>query len=96
MIVIVATFLMVLERNTIGRYILSLLPEKQGNYMRNHYSETQHVFTAWLKATLILSASIFAMTYIGLLGIHYFFGIDTDRAFTLAIIGGIMEFIPYV
>ena len=95
-IVIVSTFLMVLERHAIGSYILSLFSEKHGKSLRNHYKETQHVFTAWLKATLILSLSIFSMTYIGLLVIQYFFDIDTERAFTLAIIGGIMEFIPYV
>lgn len=36
------------------------------------------------------------MTYIGLTIVQYVFGFQVDQAFTLALISGIMEFIPYV
>ncbi len=95
-ITIVSTFLMVLERRALGRYILSLFSRRHSEMLERHYRETQRVFTSWLKATLILSLSIFLMTYVWLTMVRWVFDIDTERTFTLALIGGIMEFIPYV
>ena len=45
---------------------------------------------------LILSMSIFAVTYIGLSLVELIFDISLGKTFTLALISGIMEFIPYV
>ncbi len=87
---------MVLERKNIGRFLLDILPSSLSHYLTGHYRSIQDVTTAWIKATLILSVSIFATTYIGLILVKWIFGFDTEQAFTLAIIGGIMEFIPYI
>lgn len=93
-IIIISTFLMLLERGAIGSYILKIIPPDMQHYIENHYAQVQAIFTSWMKAMLILSASIFAVTYIGLF-ILELFGISTEKTFTLALIGGIMEFIPY-
>lgn len=85
---------MLLEREVIGRYILKIIPSDMQYYIENHYAQIQTIFTSWMKAMLILSASIFVVTYIGLF-ILELFGISTEKTFTLALIGGIMEFIPY-
>jgi predicted PurR-regulated permease PerM len=45
---------------------------------------------------LILSLSIFTITYISLTIVELVFGFDTGRTFTLALISGVMEFIPYI
>lgn len=45
---------------------------------------------------LILSFSIFFITYISLTLVEFIFGFDTGRTFTLALISGVMEFIPYI
>jgi predicted PurR-regulated permease PerM len=45
---------------------------------------------------LILSLSIFFITYISLTLLELIFDFDTGRTFTLALIGGVMEFIPYI
>jgi predicted PurR-regulated permease PerM len=45
---------------------------------------------------LVLSFSIFFITYVSLTLVELVFGFDTDRTFTLALIGGVMEFIPYI
>lgn len=95
-LVAVTTFLMVLERKRIGSFILDIAPTTVEKYLHAHYTSIQQVTTAWIKATLILSASIFTATYIWLTLIDWIFDIDTDQAFTLAVIGGIMEFIPYI
>jgi predicted PurR-regulated permease PerM len=107
-LVAITTFLMVLERKRIGRFLLDIAPDNIEKYLQSHYLSIQSVTTSWMKATLILSVSIFVTTYLWLhllefimnLGfMHDFLGIEEfsiDQKFTLAIIGGIMEFIPYV
>jgi predicted PurR-regulated permease PerM len=95
-LVAITTFLMVLERKRIGQFLMDISPASLDHYPTGHYRSIQHVTTAWIKATLILSVSIFATTYIGLMLVKWIFGFDTEQAFTLAIIWGIMEFIPYI
>lgn len=104
----IMTFLMVLERRSIGNFLLSLTPKNFDTYLKNHYRSIQQVCNSWIKATLILSISIFVVTYLGLSLLEY--GLNTtfiqdllhiepftiDNKFSLALIGGIMEFIPYI
>jgi predicted PurR-regulated permease PerM len=92
----VTTFLMVLERRSIGNFILEISPNNLDIFLRTHYKNIQNVCTAWIRATLILSLSIFSITYIGLSLVEMVFGFSTEKTFTLALISGIMEFIPYV
>jgi predicted PurR-regulated permease PerM len=99
---------MVLERRHIGKFIMDIAPDGIEHYLHKHYQSIQDVTTSWIKATLILSLSIFATTYIGLhvmeliMNMDFMrelFGIEAfsiEEKFTLALIGGIMEFIPYV
>jgi predicted PurR-regulated permease PerM len=104
----IMTFLMILERREIGTFILSLTPPYWDKSLRSHYASTQHVCNSWIRATLVLSLSIFLITYLGLHLLEFLlnlsfiqstFGIESfgiEKKFTLALIGGIMEFIPYV
>ena len=92
----ISTFLMVLERKTIGNELMSIIPTAARKYVANHFLQIQHVFTTWMKAMLILSGSIFCITFIGLSIIEGIFWFSLGKTFTLALIGGIMEFIPYV
>ena len=50
---------MILERNAIGKYILESVSEEKKVFLRNHFTKTQLVFTAWMRAMLILSLSVF-------------------------------------
>lgn len=95
-LIAITTFFMVLERKRIGDFILEAVPDNITVYLNKHYYQIQDVCTAWIKASLILSVSIFATTFIGLHIVQFIFGFDTERTFTLAIISGIMEFIPYI
>lgn len=104
----IMTFLMVLERRKIGNLILSLAPEHFDMYLKNHYRSVQDVCNSWIKATLILSVSIFIVTYLGLSLLEFMLNTDflqnllqikpfeIENKFSLALIGGIMEFIPYI
>lgn len=87
---------MAIERKSIGNFILDILPENIEIYIVHHYKEIQSTLNAWIKAMLILSFSIFFITYISLTLVELIFNFDTNRTFTLALIGGVMEFIPYV
>lgn len=95
-LIAVMTFSMVIERHQIGKFILEILPDQIEVYLRRHYGEIQQTLNAWIKAMLILSMSIFFITYISLTIIEFIFGFSTGRTFTLALISGVMEFIPYV
>lgn len=92
----IITFFMILERNSIWEVFLNLTPEKYEDYFRRIYKKIQIVCISWIRATAILGFSIFAMTYIGLTIAELIFGFNTESKFTLALISGIMEFIPYI
>ncbi len=104
----IMTFLMVLERREIGKFLLSFAPDNFDIYLRNHYRSVQNVCNSWIKATLILSVSIFIVTYLGLSLLEFTLNTELVRnlldiesfqienKFSLALIGGIMEFIPYI
>jgi predicted PurR-regulated permease PerM len=95
-LIAITTFLMALERKNIGSFILSMAPNSIETYLIRHYRDIQSTLNAWIKAMLILSLSIFTITYIGLTLVEVIFGFDTGRTFTLALISGVMEFIPYI
>lgn len=96
LLIAISTFLMVLERKTIWKYIIESVSKEQGAFLTVHFAKTHLVFTAWMRAMLILSISIFAVTYIWLSLVEFIFDISLGKTFTLALISGIMEFIPYV
>lgn len=95
-LIAVMTFSMALERRRIGQFLLDIMPSNIETYLTEHYREIQNTLNAWIKAMLILSFSIFFITYISLTLVEIIFNFDTNRTFTLALIGGVMEFIPYI
>ena len=53
------------------------------------------VLGSWLKGQLILSLCLFILTLVGLFALRLF-GVNIDNIFTLALIAGLMEFIPFI
>jgi predicted PurR-regulated permease PerM len=94
-LIAIMTFSMALERQRIGQFILDIMPDTIESYLMTHYRDIQFTLNAWIRAMLILSLSIFTITYISLTIVELIFGFDTGRTFTLALISGVMEFIPY-
>lgn len=92
----ISSFFMILERKDIAQFLLNIAGTKGKNYLTRNYPQIETICISWIRATAILSMSIFFMTLIGLTLIQFIFGFDTNNAFTLALIGGIMEFIPYI
>lgn len=89
-LVLVLTFYMVVEENAVKKLIWSVAPEKHQVYIMHLVNRMQQKIGLWLRGQLILSLSIFVLTYIGLLilGVKY--------ALVLALIAGLLEFIPYL
>jgi predicted PurR-regulated permease PerM len=104
----IMTFLMILERREIGMFLLSLAPSRYDGILKSHYISVQNVCNSWIRATLVLSLSIFLVTYTWLYVLEFLLNSDLigwalgiapfsiEKKFTLALIWGIMEFIPYV
>lgn len=96
MLVIIMSFLMSLERKAIGKFLLEVIPSKFHQYIKSRFHSTQKIIGHWMKWQLILGGSIFIVTFIGLSVCQWIFDFDTERVFTLALIAGLMEFIPYI
>lgn len=63
----IATFFMILERHSIGQLFLDITPDHAEEYIKYIFKKIQEVCISWIKASLILSLSIFILTYIGLI-----------------------------
>jgi predicted PurR-regulated permease PerM len=96
LLIAIMTFSMALERVRIGQFVLDIMPDSIESYLVSHYRNIQDALNAWIRAMLILSCSIFAITYISLTLLELVFSFDTNQTFTLALIGGVMEFVPYI
>ncbi|MDD2916847.1 MAG: AI-2E family transporter [Candidatus Gracilibacteria bacterium] len=91
----VFTFFMSLERHAIREFIHTILPGNIRMYVLKREGSFLQVLSSWMRGQIILCASIFGLTLIGLLCLKLF-GIHIDDIFTLALIAGLMEFIPYI
>lgn len=93
--IVVFTFFMSLERRTIKGFLYEILPDTVTTYLRSRENDFLRVLSLWIRGQLLLSLSIFALTLLALASLRLF-GIRLDGIFTLALIAGMMEFIPYI
>ncbi|MDD4332775.1 MAG: AI-2E family transporter [Patescibacteria group bacterium] len=89
-LVLVITFYMAAEENALKKIIWSIAPEHHQPYILKLVNRMQIKIGLWLRGQLILSLIIFVLAFSGLsiLGVRY--------ALVLALIAGIIEFIPYL
>jgi predicted PurR-regulated permease PerM len=92
----IMTFLMVLERRSVGKLILDIAPERVRTYMIRHYADVGHILTSWIRGQIRLGVIIFSVVLIWLYVIELVFDVSSGRIWILALIAGIMEFIPYI
>lgn len=95
MMIGIFTFFMSLERMAIKTFLYKIAPDNLWKYLIQRESSFIHVLSSWMKGQIILCATIFWLTLIWLLGLQIF-GIKIESIFTLALIAGLMEFIPYI
>ena len=93
--VVVFTFFITFERRAIRVFLYDILPGRVSKYLRSREKDVSRALSAWIRGQILLGLSIFALTFASLL-ILRLFGIHLDGTFTLALIAGLMEFIPYV
>lgn len=89
-VVLIITFYGLVEESAFRTMIRSTVPSKFQPYLYHVAARIQKQLGLWLRGQLILAATMFVLTYIGLtlLGVKY--------ALALALISGILELIPYV
>lgn len=90
-LIFVITFYMTVEEEAIKKLVWAIAPQKKRYYVMSLINRMQKKINSWLKAQLILSFSIFALTLAVLLPIK-----AMDYKLVLALIAGICEIIPYV
>ncbi len=89
-VILVISFYILVQDSAIKRILRSLLPGKSMPYATQLVNRIQKKLGLWLRGQLILGFLIFLLVYVGLilLGVKY--------ALILAIIAGLLEFIPYL
>lgn len=92
---ILLTFFIILERRPFLRWFFTILPADLGNYFRSRQRTISQAIHAWLRWQLLLAIFMFAINLVGLF-IAQQIGLPVNHIFSLALIAGAMEFVPYV
>lgn len=89
-IVIVLAFYFTVEEDSLKKFIKSLIPLKHRLYTDDLVSRIQIQIGRWLRGQLLLGLVVGVLYYIGLslLGVKY--------ALVIALLGGLLEIIPYI
>lgn len=89
-IILIITFYFLVEENATKRILRSLLPSHYLPYTYQLVNRIQQKLGLWLRAQLILGFIIFILVYVALLSLQ------VKYALILAIVAGLLEFIPYI
>ena len=89
-IVLVVSFFMVVERNSIRDMAVVVAPQRYHHFVLDIAAKMQKKIGQWLLGELILMLVIFILTYAGLLIL------DVKYALLLALFSGALEVVPYV
>lgn len=94
--VVIFSFFLVLERKGAWNVLLRLLPARAASSLTSALPQIDSILYSWIKGQLLLSLSIFALTFVTLFGLSFFFPITIKDCLTLALIAGLMEMVPYI
>jgi len=88
--VLFITFFIVIDKQNLHSFFLSLFPSRHGGYLSTKIHTMQEKIGDWIRGQILLSIVMGIISFIAfkILGIKY--------ATTLALISGISEFVPYV
>jgi predicted PurR-regulated permease PerM len=93
--VLILTFFIILERHEIKNFFYEIIPNDASKYLKKREDNIIDSLYDWLKWQFLLWVSIFLIVYISLTVLSFFW-IDLKDNFTLALIAGLMEFVPYL
>ncbi len=88
------TFFIILERRALLKWFFDILPSDLGHYFKSREHRIGQAIHAWLRGQLFLTVFMFAINFIGL-HIGHYFGLPVKNIFSLSLIAGAMEFVPY-
>ena len=91
---LVLLFFILLEREELARFILSLFPSKDRAYIESRSLSVQKKMAAWFKAQGILMLSVGAFMYAGMKVLEWTMGMQ--YAATIGLMAGFMELFPYI
>ncbi|MFA6080145.1 MAG: AI-2E family transporter [Candidatus Gracilibacteria bacterium] len=89
------TFLTLLERKRLLKWFFRTLPQNLGKYFKHRQEAIGDALHSWLKGQTKLVGLMFTLNFVGL-WIISLFGVPVENIFALALIAGMMEFVPYV
>ncbi len=92
---ILLTFFIILERQVFLRWFFAILPANLGHYFRSRQRTVGNAIHAWLRWQLLLAVLMFSINLVGLF-IAQLLGLPVNHIFSLALIAGAMEFVPYL
>ncbi len=96
-LILVITFYMVVEENAVKKLIWSIAPGRYQDYIMGLVNRMQRKIGLWLRGQMVLSLSIFVLTYIFLSLIGFIPGLPSmEYVLVLALIAGLTEFVPYL
>lgn len=95
-IVLVITFLMIVDENGIDRFILSLFPARHAEYIQGKSAAIKEKMGHWLRGQVTLCVAVGTLVYIGLVMIGLLTGHPVEYAATIALVAGFTEVIPYI
>lgn len=88
--VLVVSFYLVAEEQSMKQFVANLIPAQHHDVVLGLIEKIQAKMGKWVLGQIILSFSIFALTYIGLLIL------GVDYALFLALLAGLLEVVPYI
>lgn len=91
---LVLIFFILLERESIGSFFLSLFPKKDREYLQSKTNTVQRKMAQWIKAQVILMISVGLFMYAGMKVFEFTF--DMKYSATIGLIAGFMELFPYL
>lgn len=94
-VVIVITFYLVAEDSAIKDMIRSVVPSQYQPFLSRVVNQAQKKIGQWIKGQLVLGLIVFLASFVGLTIIGLIFD-KPSFALVLALIAGLLEFIPYL
>ena len=88
--VLVVSFYLVAEEQSMKQFVANLLPPQHHEVVLGLIEKIQVKMGKWVLGQIVLSFSIFALTYVGLLIL------GVDYALFLALLAGLLEVVPYI
>ena len=88
--ILVISFYLVAEDRGMKKFVATLIPGEHRNFAVGLIDKIQKKMGMWVIGQVILSVSIFALTFIGLSLLR------VDYALFLALLAGVLEVVPYI